>query len=132
MSGATRAAREHRLGPLAQVPLGEGREFTVGGRRVAVFRPRAGAPAATAAECPHRGGPLADGIVGMGAVVCPLHGYRFALGSGECEGGEGSLEVYPVRVDGDGDLLVTVDWAGGDDDRRRFGRPAKEGALPAA
>jgi len=63
------------------VPLGEGRAITLDGRRIAIFR-AAEAWYALDAACPHRGGPLADGIVCDRAVICPLHERRFDLQSG--------------------------------------------------
>ena len=69
------------LGPADRIPLGEGRTFHLGARDVAVFRTRAGV-FATDAACSHRQGRLADGLVGDGKVICPLHGYRFALATG--------------------------------------------------
>lgn len=99
---------EHHLGHETDIPLGEGREFCVAGHRVAVFRKRDGGLAATQASCPHKAGPLADGILGMGVVVCPLHGHRFSLETGaEGEGGEG-VAVYPVRRGEGGALLLTL------------------------
>jgi nitrite reductase (NADH) small subunit len=74
------------LGPSALIPPGEGRVFEIEGRRIAVFRTRQGALFATQAECPHRQGPLADGLVGGGHVVCPLHGFRFDLRTGDALG----------------------------------------------
>src|SRR4051794_35774143 len=65
------------LGPLDRIPLGEGRTFNLGGREVAVFRTRMGV-FATDAMCPHKTGRLADGLVGDGKVICPLHGFKFA------------------------------------------------------
>ncbi len=97
-----------RVGPLEGIPIGEGRAFEVAGRRVAVFRPRGGGVAATQAECPHRGGPLADGIVGDGVVVCPLHARRFALGDGRGDDGECAIAVHPCRVNAEGDVLVAL------------------------
>ena len=52
------------LGPLTQIPPGEGRVFSVGGEDVAVFNTRTGGIYATQAECPHRQAPLADGLIG--------------------------------------------------------------------
>ena len=49
--------------------------FRVDGKDVAVFRCRSGNVFATSAECPHRGGPLADGLVGGDTVICPMHGF---------------------------------------------------------
>ncbi len=98
---------EHRLGPVDQIPLGEGRSFRVAGHHIAVFRPRGGVLAATQAECPHRGGPLADGIVGLDAVICPLHARRFALSTGLSDAGDCDIAVYMCRLDAD-DIVVTL------------------------
>ncbi len=100
-------ARTHNLGPLERIPLGEGRAFRLGGLSVAVFRPRSGGVYATQAECPHRQGPLADGIVGGKEVVCPLHAHRFHLETGAPVGnGCQSLRTYRVWVDEKGDILL--------------------------
>src|SRR5690606_514399 len=72
-----------RLGPLGSIPPGEGRNFQLEETRIAVFRTRAGGLFATQAECPHRGAPLADGLVGGGRVVCPFHSYAFDLATGD-------------------------------------------------
>jgi nitrite reductase (NADH) small subunit len=87
------------LGPIDQIPPGEGRNFDVAGRRVAVFRTRDGRVFATQAECPHRGGPLADGLLGAGTIVCPLHEWRFDLASGESANGVCPIAVYAIGVD---------------------------------
>jgi nitrite reductase (NADH) small subunit len=49
---------------------------------VAVFHTRAGDVFATQAQCPHKAGPLADGMVGDATLVCPLHDWRFDLATG--------------------------------------------------
>lgn len=99
--------RRFNLGTLEQIPLGEGRVFTVDGREIAVFRPREGGLYAVQARCPHRGGPLADGIVGAEQVVCPLHSYRFCLATGQPIGSPcDALETYAVQVSTDGEVLV--------------------------
>lgn len=86
------------LGPLDFIPLGEGRAYIVAGRHIAVFRQRDGRVFAIDNRCPHRGGPLADGIVGGGVVICPLHAWKFDLHTGRCLGEDVALETYPVRV----------------------------------
>ena len=53
---------EVTLGPLHSIPAGEGRSFQAGTKRIAVFRTRQGELFASQADCPHRGGPLADGL----------------------------------------------------------------------
>ena len=50
-------------------------------------------------QCPHRGAALGEGIVEDGIVSCPLHGWRFRLGSGECLDAPGKFaRTFPVRV----------------------------------
>ncbi len=89
-----------RLGLVADIPQGEGRSYHVDARNIAVFRTRDGRLFATQAKCPHRQGPLADGLVGTDSVVCPLHEKRFDLASGcELGGGDCALAVYKVHVD---------------------------------
>ena len=70
------------LGSVEQIPLGQGRCFMVGVHEVAVFRCRDGRLFAVENRCPHRGGPLAEGIIGGSQVVCPLHGHKFDLITG--------------------------------------------------
>jgi nitrite reductase (NADH) small subunit len=100
----------YNLGPIERIPWGEGRTFSVKDTLIAVFRLRDGNVFATQAACPHRGGPLADGLVGAGKVICPLHAYAFALATGQpiqnsCE----KLQTYPVSVDENGDIQLTLD-----------------------
>ena len=71
------------LGAVADIPLGQGVCFIVQGEEIAVFRSRMGEIFAVANKCPHRQGPLAEGIIGNGKVVCPLHGHKFDLKTGE-------------------------------------------------
>ena len=66
---------------VSDVPLGEGRAVTVGGRRIALFHTGSGWFALDDA-CPHRGGPLSAGILSERCVTCPLHDRRFELTTG--------------------------------------------------
>jgi len=81
------------LGSVGAVPLGQGRCFVVGSESLAVFRQRDGRIFATHNRCPHRQGPLADGLVGNGKVICPLHSHHFNL-----ETGAGSEPAECVQV----------------------------------
>jgi nitrite reductase (NADH) small subunit len=98
----------HGLGPASQIPPGEGRSFIVDGKPIAVFHTRGGNFFATQADCPHRGGPLADGLIDETTVICPLHDRIFALASGEGVGNTCSLTVYPARIVG-GQLVVETE-----------------------
>jgi nitrite reductase (NADH) small subunit len=95
------------LGLLESIPPGEGRTCVVSGLEIAVFRTREGEIHAVQARCPHRGGPLADGLVGAGVVVCPMHGRRFDLRTGEPIGDRcAALATYRVETTPDGRLLL--------------------------
>ena len=99
----------HALGPLDRIPLGEARVFHVGGLDVAVFRCRTGEVFATSAECPHRGGPLADGLVGSHSVICPLHGFLFDLRTGEAPGRAcDRLLTHRVTITAAGELQLEL------------------------
>ena len=70
------------LGRAAAIPWGQGRCYVVGGREIAVFRQRDGRLFASENRCPHRQGPLSEGLVGGGRVICPLHAHQFNLETG--------------------------------------------------
>lgn len=92
------------------IPLGEGRAITLDGRRIAIFR-AAGGWYAIDAQCPHRGGPLADGIVCDRAVICPLHDRRFDLESGAALTTGDAVAAHAVEVRGER-VFVTLAAAG--------------------
>jgi nitrite reductase (NADH) small subunit len=96
----------HRIGYADDVPLLEGRSVVVAGRRVAVFRTPGGYHA-IAAACPHKGGPLADGLVADSCVTCPLHGWRFDLRTGAGMGSHPGVAVHQVLERG-GELWLRV------------------------
>lgn len=106
MSRSDPARAMHILGPVDQVPLGEGRAFAVDGEQVAVFRLRDGTVRALAAVCPHRGGPIADGTIDRQHVICPLHQHAFDLASGCSTTGAEPLRTYRVSVDGEQNLVL--------------------------
>jgi len=99
-----------KVGVLDDIPAGEGRTYLVEGIKVAVFHARDGRVFATQAQCPHKQGPLADGLLGGAQIVCPLHERVFDLRTGESLGGEDcALKVYPVQCTPDGGLLLEID-----------------------
>ena len=96
------------LGTLDDIATGLGRAFEVGGRSLAVFRGRDGRVFAVQGRCPHRDGPLADGMLIGEQVICPLHAFRFHGTTGECDQpGTCSIEAFPAEVR-DGVVFVTV------------------------
>jgi nitrite reductase (NADH) small subunit len=104
-----RTMTELKLGQLSTIPPGEGRNFDARGTRVAVFRTRAGGVFAVQAECPHRGGPLADGLLGGTNLICPLHAWRFDVSSGDALFGDCGIKTYPVRVDDSGQIVLSIE-----------------------
>src|SRR5215468_4392203 len=99
---------EVTLGTVNSIPLGEGRVFELGPRRVAVFRSREGRVFATQAECPHRGGPLADGLLGGHSLICPLHSLKFDLETGQSTDGACTLRTYPIRLSPSEQVVVEL------------------------
>ncbi len=103
------------VAPLSAIPPGEGRNFTVQGFELAIFRTRNGGVFATQAQCPHKNGPLADGLVGGSFLICPLHNWKFDLRTGDAMLGECGLATYPARLDSEDRILVTLENKEGND-----------------
>ena len=85
------------------IPLREGRSVKLGAREVAIFN-LGDRFLAVANHCPHRNGPLAEGIVSGQSVVCPLHAWKVDLETGRVERPADSLaclEKFRVRVQDD-------------------------------
>jgi len=97
-------------GLLADLPTDRGVVVRAGGYTVAVFRVGDEARAVDN-RCLHTGGPLADGWVVDGCVVCPWHGWVYDLGTGERVVGartSGHLSTYPVTVESHGRVKVQI------------------------
>lgn len=74
---------------------------------IAVFRTADDKIFALVDRCPHKGGPLSQGIVQGRAVACPLHGWVIELDSGRAEApDEGCTQRVAVRRVGDRILLA--------------------------
>ena len=100
-----------RITTAENIPPREGRAVKVGDLEIAIFNVN-GRFHAIENACPHKGGPLCDGIVTGHAVVCPLHGRHFDLETGmPVRATEPAcLAVFPVRVE---DGVIQVDIASG-------------------
>ena len=103
---------KHSAGHISAIPPNEGRMLRVGGHLVAVFHLRSGEVRAVQPWCPHRRGPLVDGLVGDGTLVCPLHGRTFDLASGEALQGEVGVVTYPAWLEGDGTITLELPTEG--------------------
>jgi nitrite reductase (NADH) small subunit len=79
---------------------GEARGFTAGGKTLCVANID-GVIRVLDNECPHRGGPLAEGMIEAGKVVCPWHGWTFDPATGATKESHEKVAVYPVSVEGE-------------------------------
>lgn len=96
------------VGPLDAIPRLGARTVRSGQITIAVFRTRDDQVFALDDQCPHRGGPLSQGIVTGCQVICPLHDWCIRLEDGEAEApDEGRTGSYPVRVD-DGIIFLSL------------------------
>ncbi|GGD96596.1 tRNA-(guanine-N1)-methyltransferase [Aureimonas endophytica] len=88
------------IGHLSDIPRRGARCVTSPLGRIAVFRTMEDEVYATEDRCPHKGGPLSQGIVHGGHVTCPLHSQVISLRTGEVQGpDEGRVRTFPLRVD---------------------------------
>lgn len=78
-----------------------GRCVKTAGDDIGVFKTAEGDVFAIVNRCPHRGGPLTEGIVHGTSVTCPLHNMVISLRTGEIEGPEeGGVGTVPVEIRG--------------------------------
>jgi nitrite reductase (NADH) small subunit len=95
---------------LAELAVARGRSVRVGARELAVWRLADGRVQVLDNTCLHLGGPLAEGLVHDGCVVCPWHGWTYDLRTGRRRtplGEASGVAVYPAWVDG-GDVWVDL------------------------
>ena len=86
-------------GEAAAVPLRGARVVRTAAGDVAIFRSADGALFALRNRCPHKGGPLSQGIVHGHAVTCPLHNWVISLQTGEAQGAdEGCTPTLSLMV----------------------------------
>lgn len=88
-------------------PEGQAREFPVGDKMICVANV-GGTISAMDNVCLHRGGPIGQGIVEGGKVVCPWHGWQWDPQTGEAAHSPAAkVAIYPLKIDGD-DVLVEI------------------------
>lgn len=96
-----------------EIPRLGARVFDAERRRIAVFRTSDDRVFALEDRCPHRGGPLSQGIVHGHCVTCPLHDWVIDLSTGHATGAdEGETGAFPVRIV-DGRIYVDLRAAAG-------------------
>lgn len=97
----------HKLIAVSDIPVGNGKEFAVSGRIVALFNVD-GQFQAIDGICAHQGGPLAKGQLVEGVVTCPWHGWQFQVANGQhCLNPRICQTTFEVKVEA-GDVFVRV------------------------
>ncbi|MCD2178842.1 nitrite reductase small subunit NirD [Rhizobium sp. C1] len=99
------------IGHIDDIPLRGARCVKTPDGKIAVFRTAENEVFAIEDQCPHKGGPLSQGIVHGRAVTCPLHNFVISLESGRALGAdEGEVRTIPVR-NIDGQLSIAFEAA---------------------
>ena len=90
----------HEIGALADIPRLGSRVVQTPHGDMAIFRAADDQVFALRDRCPHKGGPLSQGIVHGGVVTCPLHSWNISLKTGEALGEDkGCVPTIPLRID---------------------------------
>jgi nitrite reductase (NADH) small subunit len=97
------------VGHIDDIPLRGARLVKTPAGCVALFRTGPEEVFATSDRCPHKGGPLSEGIVHGRRVTCPLHNWVFSLETGEAQGADvGQIATYALRIEA-GRLLLDAE-----------------------
>ena len=93
-------AARHGVAEVSEIAAGKGHLVEVAGKQIAVFN-LGDRFVAFDNTCPHRGGPLADGMVNGDIVTCPWHGWQFSCTNGKSTRNPAvGVATYPVVVEG--------------------------------
>ncbi len=93
---------------LTDIPKLGSRVVTTDSMNIAVFRNSKDEVFAMRDECPHKKGPLSQGIVHGSTVTCPLHNWKIDLSTGEAQGpDEGCTNTFPVKIE-DGKVFLSL------------------------
>jgi nitrite reductase (NADH) small subunit len=97
-----------KIATVAELPAdGEAREFECAGKTLCIARVN-GELSAMDNVCVHRGGPLGQGVVMDGKIICPWHGWEFDPTTGKAIHAKGmGVAVHPLKIEGD-DVLVEL------------------------
>lgn len=88
------------IGQITDIPLRGSRCVETPAGRVAVFRTGDEKLFAIEDRCPHKGGPLSQGIVHGSSVTCPLHNWVISLETGKAEGADqGCVHTIPIKTE---------------------------------
>jgi nitrite reductase (NADH) small subunit len=86
--------------------INEVKEFSCAGKEICVANVN-GEISAMENTCLHMGGPLGQGVIEDGKVICPWHGWAWDPKTGQSGPPDAKIDVYPVKIEGD-DVLIDV------------------------
>jgi nitrite reductase (NADH) small subunit len=96
------------VGSLDAIPVRGARLVKTEAGCIAVFRTAENEAFAIDGKCPHKAGPLAEGIVHGRSVTCPLHNWVIDLETGKAQGADsGAVRTIPLQIE-DGRILLDV------------------------
>ncbi|RVT95773.1 nitrite reductase small subunit NirD [Rhodovarius crocodyli] len=99
------------IGTLSDIPRQGARVVKTAQGDIAVFRTLDDTVFALEDRCPHKGGPLSQGIIHGKGVACPLHSWVIDLASGEAQGPDhGCAKRFAVELR-DGRLWLALSAA---------------------
>ncbi|MBU2325860.1 MAG: nitrite reductase small subunit NirD [Alphaproteobacteria bacterium] len=99
------------IGTIDDIPLRGARCVKTPQGKIGVFRTAENLVYAIEDHCPHKGGPLTQGIVHGTSVTCPLHNWVISLETGKALGAdEGAVRTIPIR-NIDGQLSIALESA---------------------
>jgi nitrite reductase (NADH) small subunit len=101
------------IGCISDIPRRGARCVETPSGRIAIFRTVDDRVFALPDRCPHKGGPLSQGIVHGAAVTCPLHNWVISLETGKALGADaGCVRTIPIRIEGDRIFIALAVTAG--------------------
>jgi nitrite reductase (NADH) small subunit len=94
--------KQVEVAALADLQVGIGKRVNVAGVEIALFKQKSGKVSAMENSCPHKGGPLSEGIVSGEHVFCPLHDWKICMTDGKVQAPDvGCVKKYEVEVVGE-------------------------------
>ncbi len=96
------------IGQVSDIPQRGARGIQTPQGRIAVFRTADDRILAIDDRCPHKGGPLSQGIVHGAFVTCPLHNWVISLETGKAQGADvGCVRTIPIKVENGAVFIAT-------------------------
>jgi NAD(P)H-dependent nitrite reductase small subunit len=96
-----------RVAKISEISPGKSKLIDVEGRPIAIYN-AGGTFYATDNYCPHKGGPLHEGVLMGNMVICPWHSWTFDVTNGKCLTNPiAKVSCFQIKVEGD-DLLLEV------------------------